>query len=796
MNVYVSTLTVAASLLIATQPALAQSPASPESFLASEENNHSQSQSDCAGIPNGTTPLTDCGCGKPASSAFACKVCGDDTSCLDCAGVPFGGRQPTGPTNGVPGADRCSLVCPQNSALNPKSNTCLTCADVSANLMTVKHVYYHPNVVPRVNVENAFKAKNGNQWSALGTFAQVDLASSCLGEAIDKCLHEAPGGAANLRLKSLLVAKEQEIANREGGVAASTEKILALTATLQDLEKSIPTLTGATLDSAKRSKTATQALLLAERKSKTAQVAALQVARNAKVNLEKLLNQKRQYLMIARRIAGDNADGDTCVANNVFAWLSGLRTPGDIAELAPKLVLANAKISELVAQIAFLKKTETALSKSRNVVAQLDKVRADLAQKELELQRAELERDNLSTATGFQGDTGNYRRSDLFGASVTTVREVRGYVSRSSAGGCGPVDRDLLKVQQQLQCDVQEISVSRFDSPVSLLWSPEVSIEDITSFAAFPLDGKSNEKKLFQWRASGMTPLVVYDSTGLGEIKDATQLFGNYTFGKEWKNGYDALASLDIDKSGWLEGEELNAVALWFDVNQDGVSQKGEVKRLIDTSVFAIGVKSDRVDEKTKSIFASSGFKRRVDGKEIVGGSVDWFSGPVKGELPELLGEAAGGSAQNSAAAPAARADLAAAEEFDVVDPSTTVSGIWQWHITDDKTLLPEQRPGGILALTQEGETLRGQSFSAVQFRPNIYGIYEEISAASITGSFGNGDVAFQVRGSKGPSASSTAKLSADGMMLTGSTTEEVAVEGGTAQVTFAWEARRLVRTN
>ena len=48
---------------------------------------------DCAGIQNGRTVVTDCGCGKPASSTFLCRQCDDNTSCLDCRGIPFGNHQ-------------------------------------------------------------------------------------------------------------------------------------------------------------------------------------------------------------------------------------------------------------------------------------------------------------------------------------------------------------------------------------------------------------------------------------------------------------------------------------------------------------------------------------------------------------------------------------------------------------------------------------------------------------------------------------------------------------------------------
>ena len=62
---------------------------------------------DCRGVPFGTTPKTDCGCGAPASSSYACRRCGDTTSCLDCRGVPFGTTPNTNCGCGQPAAGAC-----------------------------------------------------------------------------------------------------------------------------------------------------------------------------------------------------------------------------------------------------------------------------------------------------------------------------------------------------------------------------------------------------------------------------------------------------------------------------------------------------------------------------------------------------------------------------------------------------------------------------------------------------------------------------------------------------------------
>ena len=73
---------------------------------------------------------------------------------------------------------------------------------------------------------------------------------------------------------------------------------------------------------------------------------------------------------------------------------------------------------------------------------------------------------------------------------------------------------------------------------------------------------------------------LVYDHSGRGRIESATQLFGNVTFMMFWRNGYEALATLDDDGDGVVAGRELRNLALWRDANGNGVSESGEVASL------------------------------------------------------------------------------------------------------------------------------------------------------------------------------------------------------------------------
>ena len=71
-----------------------------------------------------------------------------------------------------------------------------------------------------------------------------------------------------------------------------------------------------------------------------------------------------------------------------------------------------------------------------------------------------------------------------------------------------------------------------------------------------------------------------------GKVETALQLFG--TAGG-YEDGYEKLSLVcDTDKNGWVEGKELEGLALWMDVNSDGVCQTEELKSLADFGITAI----------------------------------------------------------------------------------------------------------------------------------------------------------------------------------------------------------------
>jgi hypothetical protein len=175
------------------------------------------------------------------------------------------------------------------------------------------------------------------------------------------------------------------------------------------------------------------------------------------------------------------------------------------------------------------------------------------------------------------------------------------------------------------------LTINTYLTPLSLVWE---RIDGKPSFSAanFQLDPKQNNK-WYVWKAGSNMPLLVYyesknwlNSDDKVEVTSVEQLFGQYTFGKNWLDGFSALASLDKDKNGSISGKELNNLYLWFDNNQNGISEKGEIKNLKKAGVTVLYYSKDRDNTVTGDIVGIIGYERK-QGNDIIRGSiVDWMS--------------------------------------------------------------------------------------------------------------------------------------------------------------------------
>ena len=88
---------------------------------------------------------------------------------------------------------------------------------------------------------------------------------------------------------------------------------------------------------------------------------------------------------------------------------------------------------------------------------------------------------------------------------------------------------------------------------------------------------------------------LVYDRNGDGVVNDGSELFGDNTLlknGERSTNGYQALAELDDNGDGKVDAADsaFAHLRVWRDLNQDGISQEGELLTLDEAKVKALNL--------------------------------------------------------------------------------------------------------------------------------------------------------------------------------------------------------------
>jgi hypothetical protein len=131
-------------------------------------------------------------------------------------------------------------------------------------------------------------------------------------------------------------------------------------------------------------------------------------------------------------------------------------------------------------------------------------------------------------------------------------------------------------------------------TPIIVALKNEARFNDLIDRSAtidFDMDGSGIGRR-WDW----ITPdaaFLVYNNSNHGPITSGLQLFGNVTFWIFWENGYQPLSSLDDDGNGILQGLELVNISLWQDLNQNGVSESGELKSAAEYGIVAIHTRAN-----------------------------------------------------------------------------------------------------------------------------------------------------------------------------------------------------------
>lgn len=385
----------------------------------------------------------------------------------------------------------------------------------------------------------------------------------------------------------------------------------------------------------------------------------------------------------------------------------------------------------------------------------------------------------------------------LAGGGTLTAEEILG-LQPSEAHTKFAVDENcrLMRVADDAR-SCGAVNIGYYVSPLSL----DLGGEGTWTAVRFNLSPKQRNPWVV-WKASEKRPLLVHDPDHTGKVTDGRQLFGNWTFGgrasvrlaslssppavvDEWSNGYEALAQLDVDKDGLIRGQELRPLALWYDRNQNAISEPGEVVPLQSQGITSLRTTYDTVDPLSGTLLSRNGYERRnKNGTQIVGDTLDWYSDSYPNYFAALaeLDRAPRGTQREGSSSNQKEAFKSSVK----LDPLGPLDGFWMWHHDSDPAI------EGVFFLEEDKGRVAGVSIVERRQKPNAQGVRSFYDKALLVGSIsteGASRTITMTSNYNGVVTRSTAILDKEKGLLTGTSTGS---KGGPG-LKMGWTARRVV---
>jgi len=342
--------------------------------------------------------------------------------------------------------------------------------------------------------------------------------------------------------------------------------------------------------------------------------------------------------------------------------------------------------------------------------------------------------------------------------------------------------RPARNVPPESVCDQNSVNLRSLVSPLSLIWNKEAIEREVAVPTQFPLNPHETGR-WYRWLGSAEQPLVVFDPEHTGVITTAMQLVGQYLNSNSWENGYYALRSFDRNGDGAVSGDELQPLGLWFDYNRNAVSDPGEVLPITSSGVTSLATAYNSEDAMKGELRSSHGYTATVDGKNVIGESVDWFS-------PSFLSKEAAmvGIPKQTENSPLTSKDT----------PGARFSGVWRWTLTMARSDLA---PKGLITLRVRNGQIRGFSIVESPIKRNKAGISSYVTVVPTTGEFKQTDssgrhiASIRAQGEDGLWTETELVLDASAQTLFGRSSAQVRPKGQTSPittVTYDWTADRV----
>ena len=257
-------------------------------------------------------------------------------------------------------------------------------------------------------------------------------------------------------------------------------------------------------------------------------------------------------------------------------------------------------------------------------------------------------------------DIGSAGATLAFMATINSITHTFVYEQGGSTNANGT--NTLVDLSGTPISDLNALISTTVDPIVLDLGSPGISFTSVNNGVSFDINGDGTKDQV-AWTAAN-DGILAYDVNGSGAIENGTELFTPNFAGGHYASGLAALASLDTNADGVVNGADANfsKLLVWQDSNHNGIADTGELSSLTDNGITAINLNAAPADG-------------TIDGQELQAqGSFSYANGTT-GAFVEVALDTVHGAAPDSSAPPSGNADPAQNASPLIASPGHTLTG-------------------------------------------------------------------------------------------------------------------------
>ncbi len=175
------------------------------------------------------------------------------------------------------------------------------------------------------------------------------------------------------------------------------------------------------------------------------------------------------------------------------------------------------------------------------------------------------------------------------GVSHTFVYQQTGNVSAAKSG-----DYSVFDLRDTDFNDIGDILRNSILDPIVLdLDRNGFAFSSVDHGVAFDINADGHKDQIAWTSGDG---ILAYDLNGNGTIDNGSEIFTPDFNGGKYASGIEALASLDTNGDGKIDGHDaaFTDLAIWLDANNNGISDAGELLSLTDHGVTEISLSTDQ----------------------------------------------------------------------------------------------------------------------------------------------------------------------------------------------------------